>query len=612
MQFIQLARRVLLTIAFLILFVGNTGAMGTTTPQQPFEDTPEPTTSFIFLPYVNRVGTDLLIADIKVIQSTTASSRYAVHIAGRPTEVRVFVGTGSGLEVPGVNGQLCGFDAEGTPEGCISPLNPPITAPSKEEDLESTLNFKVPSSWVKPGFNYFVQIDPKNLFEESNQVNNRFPVDGTQPFGFESVPPLNIVIIPIEYRPFSDANVYYPETGNLSYLTELPARILPIAEIRFEDHLAFTYAPSETKFNLDNPYGYGWVQLLTDLTALHNLEDSAGSKHYYGLVNSYAAHKCGNGCITGIGYLGGHGAYRTAAGWSGWGNGTEAAAETLVHELGHNFGRGHVHCTGRESNPDPNYPYPGGGIGQYGLDPVSGLFYRPDQYADFMSYCDPSWTSDYTYWNIYQYRNRIAAQESNSLAVEKEAIYVSGIITPDGEVQLRPLYRQKTGRLLEPGGDYQLDLLDKSGMVLAGYDFSSYEVPEAPGFQAFGFFVPDAADLDGIRIQSGSQVLAEKWSGGADISLDVRQPRLALAGGEGESVLQWSSSAPGADPVVYLVRVSRDMGKTWQVLALNGTEEALSLPGDLSQGPGDVWVEIQASDGIRSTTQTLILSGSDQ
>ena len=605
MLFVHHARRVFLAFAILVLFAAGTGARGLSTSPESEAIAPLPAEAHVYLPYINRVGTDLSVTDVKIIQGTSASGSYVVNIAGRATEVRVFVGTGSGNDVADVTGQLCGYDSAGINKNCISPINTSITAPSREDDLDSTLNFKLPSAWVKPGFAFHIELDPKNLIDEPNKTNNRFPAQGIQSFNFVSVPPLNIVIVPVEYRPFSDSNIYYPETSDLSYLTQLPPRILPIAEINFEDRLFYTYAPADTKYNLDNPYGYGWVQLLSDLTTIHNMEDPSGSRHYYGLVNSYAAHSCGNGCITGIGYLGGNGAYRTAAGWSGWGAGTEAASETLVHELGHNFGRGHVHCTGRESNPDLNYPYPGGGIGQYGLDPVSGLLYSPNQYADFMSYCDPSWTSDYTYWNIFQYRSKTAVMLNSNSSSEEEAIYVTGTITPEGEVKLRPIYRQKTGSLLEPGGPYQLDLLDVNGTLLADYSFTPYEIPEAPGFLAFGFFVPDVEDLDGIRVHSSGRVLAEQWSGGAKISLDLQRAPGLVERADRKQVLRWSPAASQSGPVVYMVRISRDGGQTWQVLALDLVEVELPLPGDLGEDLEDVWVEIQGSDGIHTTTQTF-------
>jgi hypothetical protein len=380
-------------------------------------------------------------------------------------------------------------------------------------------------------------------------------------------------------------------------------KVFPVAEINYTDHLFYSYSPSDTKYNLDNPLGYGWVQLLSDLTALHNMEDPSGSKNYYGLVNSYGAHECGSGCITGIGYLGGHGAYQTAAGWSGWGAGTDTASETLVHELGHNFGRGHVQCNGRESNPDMNYPYPGGRIGQYGLDLASGVLYNPSLYADFMSYCDPAWISDYTYWNIYQYRSTSVELQESSSAWQGEAIFVGGVIDPNGEITLRPVYRQKALIPGQPEGSHILELLDSDGLMVGQYAFTPVEIPDAPGFLAFNFFVPDTAGLSGLRIQANGQVLAEKRV--PDL-LQLDNPHTMTLGREtatGGETLRWSPAAHPSGQVFYRVRISRDGGESWQVLALDLVEPYLPVPADTGFEQEEAWLEIQASDGIHTSTQ---------
>ena len=46
---------------------------------------------------------------------------------------------------------------------------------------------------------------------------------------------------------------------------------------------------------------------------------------------------------------------------------------------------------------DPNYPFPGGEIGEYGFDPLTLKVHNRHSIADFMSYCFPTWVSPYTY-----------------------------------------------------------------------------------------------------------------------------------------------------------------------------------------------------------------------
>jgi hypothetical protein len=553
----------------------------------------------VFLPLVQRVETDLSIAEVKIIQGTSASGAFSVNVAGRDTDVRVFVGTGNGKNVAGVTARLCAFDSEAVPLGCIDPVNAPVSAPSREENLASTLNFHLPSGWLNTGYTFYVDLDPDRTVTDRNRANNRYPAQGTRSFDFVPAPSLNLTIIPIEYWPYGSEQAYLPQTDDLSYLTYLPEKVFPVPEVNISDHLHYTYRAREERYNLNNAEGYGWVELLSELMALHFMEDREGNRNYYGVVNSYTAHGCGIGCITGIGYLGAYNAYHTAAGWSGWTDGSSVAAETMVHELGHNFGRGHVNCSGRESNPDANYPYPGGAIGQYGLDLASGQLYDPHHYADFMSYCDPTWTSDYTYWNIYHYRHSMAVQSPEPAAPE-QAVFVSGVISPDGEISLRPVYRQTVALAKRPDGPYTLQLIGEDGRMLASYPFAALEIPEAPGFRGFGFFVPDAAGLSGLRVVSGGLAVAEKWVGEA---LDTRRWQsegLAVEQAEQGTSFSWAPVSHPSSQVVYRVRVSLDGGKTWQVLAINAVETKVSVSGvDLS----GAWVEVQASDGVHTSTR---------
>jgi hypothetical protein len=69
--------------------------------------------------------------------------------------------------------------------------------------------------------------------------------------------------------------------------------------------------------------------------------------------------------------------------------------------------------------------------------------------------------------------------------------------------------------------------------------------------------------------------------------------------------LRWSPAESPAGPVVYLVRISRDGGNTWQVLALDRTQPEIQLPEALGEDLSEVRVEIQASDGLQTTTQTF-------
>lgn len=73
-------------------------------------------------------------------------------------------------------------------------------------------------------------------------------------------------------------------------------------------------------------------------------------------------------------------------------------AYTLTHEVGHTLGRDHVTCSGNEANPDADYPFPDGNVGDApGWGIYDGVWRDPRTHADFMTYCDPSWASRYAW-----------------------------------------------------------------------------------------------------------------------------------------------------------------------------------------------------------------------
>lgn len=563
----------------------------------------------ILLPVVFKKDFDLKVNSVMVIQGTTSSESYQLSLANRETIARVFVGTGSGKTVAGVTARMCVYNNLGDSLGCIQPQNDPIIAPSMESNLNRTINFSLPLNWVKPGYAYHVDLDPDYLVHESNRANNRFPSQATQPFNFTFSPALNMMIVPVKYQPFSTATPFLPEIGDLAYLTWMPIKVLPIPVANYQTHMIYSYFPSTSDYNLDNLTGAGWLQLLLELTAIHNLEDPAGNLNYYGLVNSYDAHRCDNGCITGVSNISATGGFLTAVGWSGYGAGTVEASRVMVHELGHNFGRPHVNCNGREPKPDINYPYQGGSIGQWGLDVVVGNLYDPIVYRDIMSYCQDAWISDYTYWNINAYRTSRENQSAKVLPAERN-LYISGYLAANGQVHLEPVYEQVSPLpALQTKGRYWVEMLDAQGKVLAAYPFQVNEVADVSGYSSFGFFVPALEDLQGVRIVDGDRVLYEKIVPGqiADfpddfqgISAQVSAKTLRL---------RWADMERSHEEITYRLRLSQDLGNTWQVLALKLREPTFTMSVTPGMDLNRAIFEVQASDGIHTSTITVSTFG---
>jgi hypothetical protein len=277
------------------------------------------------------------------------------------------------------------------------------------------------------------------------------------------------------------------------------------------------------------------------------------------------------------------------------------ASVTLTHELGHNFDRKHVLCAGNENNIDEEFPYSGGSIGVFGLDVLEKLLYSPSTYKDFMSYCTKVWTSDYTYWNIHQFRQNAAAQDLSSESPQ-DAIYVSGSINGTGELELGYVYRQTVPVFPQEDGEYRVDLLDADGEILATYPFQVVEVADSQDAFHFGFFVPYEEGMDGLRIRLGGRILGEKFVVSDLVADGLTEQGLSIQVVEGESRLVWTAVDHPGEPVVYRLRLSRDGGKTWQVLALDWPEPAYPVPENFESAVGPILLEVQASDGIHTST----------
>jgi len=543
----------------------------------------------LYLPLAYHGDIDLYISAVKVIQGTTMSHGYQVYIADRETIVRVFVGVNDGSKVVGVSGELCGYNQNSALLGCVSSDNGSITAPSFASNITRTLNFTLPDDWLKPGYAYHVEINQDHHIAEGNKDNNRYPDVGIQPFNFVSAPALDVVVVPVVYQPFGSSESYEPEMNDYSYLTFFPDDVLPIPSANFQFHEQVEYRPSEKKYNLDTEDG--WKQLLSIITSIQNSEDPNGAYNYYGLVYSSDAHDCDNGCIVGVANQG----ERGAVGWSGPGPGKPHASKTMTHELGHNFDRKHVLCQGTENNIDQNYPYPDGMIGVYGLNVNNGQLLAPSDYFDFMSYCLNVWTSDYTYWNIFQFRDAQLSRGSGK-TFDGQAMYIRGMLSPEDQVTLLPVYRQTVRTSLPDEGPFTVDLL-------ATYKFNMLDIADSAGHRHFGFFVPSSPETVGIRLREGDQILIEK-STQPSFSLQKSAQDLMVLDSVGDRTLvSWPEVSHPDEPVYYRLRLSKDGGLSWQVLALDWRDSSLLLPEISAVERNRSLLEIQASDGIHTSTQ---------
>jgi hypothetical protein len=185
-----------------------------------------------------------------------------------------------------------------------------------------------------------------------------------------------------------------------------------------------------------------WSALLSQLAQVRGADGS--QRHYYGFV------RVGSFGVAGIGYIG----QPTAVG-------RDDSEGVASHELGHNFGRPHAPCGGA-AGVDPSYPYAGGRIGAWGWNGQTLM--NPQQFVDLMSYCNPTWVSDYTYRAAQSALERDSDYGPTPPAamVLEPSLLVSVAIEGD-DVRLEPLHRLQAARTVPVDSRWAARLIPVSG-----------------------------------------------------------------------------------------------------------------------------------------------------
>jgi hypothetical protein len=452
---------------------------------------------------------------------------------------------------------------DGASENTLS-LDGPTSVPlgTLESSRASVYERLLTSDVVQPGLEAYVIVE---AVADGTPVSARYPSSGYWTLDVETVPPVNMTIVPVTYAGGT------PSVGDGSAYLSFTERLFPMGEDTVDVQVRSPYA-----FGGDLSTADGWLRLLNEVTTLRQSDDT--SRHYYGVVDpNYSSG------IAGIGWIGkGPSSPPVAAGWSRLPSGSEVAA----HELGHNWGRAHAPCG--VSDGDPSYPYGGAGIGTWGYDLLSDALRSPDAYVDLMSYCSPTWVSDYTYEGVMDYR-RTASYTVETSSAPQRLLVVSGSVGPDG-LDLEPLLTL-TGRPANVAeGPYTLIVWASDDRRVLEVPFDTRRVSVHP-YDAFHLSLPlpdDVVSISRVRIERDGSVLvdrsARRVKTAAEPPVVRRLPGGALA-------VEWDAAA-------YRSAVVRD-GVDGPLLGRDST-------GRLVVRPSGATVEVLLGDGV--ATDRYILS----
>ena len=417
---------------------------------------------------VNTASTtlDLHVENVQVTQSTQDLNGSVPLVAGKDAFIRVFVlANQANAATPSVKITLMDQNAVAVPgyPKVVAPARPNVPTSLDESSLVSSWNLAVPGTDLTMGLNgvYLVsaEVDPAGGIPEADKSNNTL----VRSFSGIAVPVFRTTIFPVA---LANGTGNITEANKGAWVARL-AKMFPVAGADVAVGATFT---SSVTLKTD---GTGWDTLLSELTAKH-LADGASGRYYFGALNvSYSSGVAGVGWAP---YASSPFQYRTAIGWdkTGYQDGGNFP-EVFAHETGHNMGRPHSPC-GTAANPDPAYPYPGGGIGVWGYDTTTGQLKSPATNKDIMGYCSPNWVSDYVYKKILDFRSgptgliKVTDEDAPlppDQSTARECLIVRGIVHADGRAELLPSFRTRSLPTPAPEpGDYTLEGVDQKNLAV--------------------------------------------------------------------------------------------------------------------------------------------------
>jgi hypothetical protein len=375
----------------------------------------------------------------------------------------------------------------------------------------------------------------------------------------------------------------------------------------FPGDVEFSYHTGMITNDTDNAGMAWWTSVVLELQAMR-IFDGLPEGFYHGAVRPTVGNTTSG--IGGVGIKnGGAGASRTAYSvkFMDGSQFNEVGPRVMAHELGHNFGFEHV-SSGSENcfgSPTDTGPYPGDApfIEEVGFNVAESKALPPDDYADVMSYCGPSWVSVYTYNTILdQFTAAPAGPAQSASTGSGPSWFVSGFID-EGAVDLQPVFTMEAAPIPSDGGDYSIEVKNAGGSVIASHAFTPLEAEwaelAAPGL--FTLLIPVEADAASISIVGpGSEELASRGLGG-DVPVVTVQAVVAPEAEAGGGLdISWEVEDADDSEHSFILEYSTDGGVSWTTL-----EAALKGPGitvDIDRLPGSAQskVRVLASDGANT------------
>ena len=376
----------------------------------------------------------------------------------------------------------------------VADLTPPSRLPGRvdESSLNASFNAMIPGSVLRPGVQMVVEIDPDSTLSTTTGSQMRIPATGRKALDVREVPSMDVTLVPVafgsEISTADNAQVaalVRDMAGDDSAGALKPSRVLlPVSQLNVEARDPYVSWA-------DTAEGGGF-DLLDEIRLLRHIEAGATNKHYHGIFAHPATRFPFDWGFGGVAYLGAW-AGLTLSHMGGVYRG-DRFAQTLAHELGHNVSLLHTPCGG-PAGVDPDYPHNAAFTGVWGVDfSIGGEFghlVTPARYRDYMSYCGPEWTSDYSFAKALEYRLELPPPPAAAAGgrTAERTLLLWGRVQDDGTLRLEPVFEWDAPvRMPSSPGPYRLEGTDAAGGRLFSLSFTPDEVDH--GGAGFLFAVP--------------------------------------------------------------------------------------------------------------------------
>lgn len=418
-------------------------------------------------------------------------------------------------------------------------------------DLSRQYRGSIPGAWVAPGLELTVVADAMDALPESNEQNNE--LKSAPAIGRRNVLHLTSVPVVVSGAPSSVPDI----------------KDTMVAQWPLVDVSNRTRAPYTTSQVPSGGDVSSWGALLSELAQLRGADGS--SRHYYGFVraSSYG--------IAGIGYVG----QPTAIG-------RDDNESVASHELGHNFGRNHAPCGGA-AGADPSYPYPNANLGSWGWNGQSLI--NPAQFVDLMSYCGPTWISDYTYVGAQRAleRDQDYGPTPPQAMVLEPSVLVAAVVR-GATVELEPLHVMLAARTRVETSAWAVRLTTVNGAEHRSA-LRVAKVSDADEEHLLGL-VPDVGPLRSVELLHQGVVVLRRDAQPVSLA-EVRVSRV-----DGLRVrVEWNATLAPFLSVAHF-------GAERTTLTLRATAGSIVLAHDGLEG-GEL--ELSASSGVTSVRQRVAM-----